>query len=124
MGGIKAHPKVSHLSLQLTDEDENLSAAAWRKTNLGGDGGAFALPGVSCFPTLNLETARALLQYPPRAIGLLDRAPQVLEPWSCFDHEHLLARQVLSMPRFGVISWCDFCRYLPLLAVAGRAAIS
>ena len=53
----------------------------------------------------------------------LDRAPQVLEPRSCFDHEHLLASQVLSMPWFGVISRCDFCLYLPWLAGADQACI-
>ena len=79
MNGLrKADPKVSQLALQLTNEDENRSAAARGKTNLGGDGGALAFPCVAYLTTLNFEKARMFLQHPPRSVGAFDRAPQVL----------------------------------------------
>ena len=98
MSCIKPEPEVSHLSLQLTNEDEHLSAAAGGKTNLGGDGWALALPGIACLTPLDFEAARAFFQHPPRSVGALDRAQLVLEPSSRFDHEGLTGKQLLSMP--------------------------
>ena len=96
----------------------HLSAAAGGKTNLGGDRGALAFPGVACLTTLDFEKSRAFFQHPARSVGALDRAPQVLEPRSRFDNERLTGKQLLSIPWSGVISRCDSCLYLPWLAGA------
>ena len=62
---------------------------------------------VGRLPSLALPASRrwilkqptvAFFQHPPRSVGALDRAPQVLEPSSRFDHEGLTGKQVLSMP--------------------------
>ena len=103
VGDIKAQPKVSHVPFQLIYEDENLSAAARSKTNLGGYGRALAIPGVACLTTLDLEKTRAFLQNPRRSVAALDRAPQVLKPRSRFDHEHLIGKH----SQYAVV-WCDF----------------
>ena len=62
---------------------------------------------VSCiagFGVLNFEVTGPLLHHSSRTVGALDRATQVLKTGSSFDHEHLMGKQVLSMPWFGVNS--------------------
>ena len=103
---------------------QQLSAAAWSKSNLCADSGSLACSGVADFSSLDLEEAGSFLQDPARSIGALDRAPQVLEPGSRFGHEPLQSNQVLSMPKFGVISWCDFRLFLPQHAAAVKGVIS
>lgn len=67
--------RSSHLALEVSDQDQELCAAARRICNGGGDGGTLYFSCIAGFAALNFEVTGPLLEHPARAIGPFDRAP-------------------------------------------------